>query len=113
MILTLRERGDRRPVTLFFAARNPGRAMFLDELRGLAAVGMIQLVTVFEAPGPAWKGERGFIDVPLLRRHLPATLARHHFFVCGPPPMMDAMERCLVEIGVHPANVHTERFDMV
>jgi predicted ferric reductase len=113
MILTLRERGDRRPVTLFFAARSPGRAMFLEELRGLAAAGAITLVPVFEAPGPAWNGERGFIDAALLRRHLPPNLARHHFFVCGPPPMMDAMERCLVEIGVHPANVHTERFDMV
>jgi ferredoxin-NADP reductase len=27
--------------------------------------------------------------------------------------MMDAVERALVELGVAPSSVHTERFDMV
>jgi predicted ferric reductase len=113
MILSLRERGDRRPVTLFFATRNAERAMFHDELCALEAQGGLHVVFVFEQPGPEWTGERGYIDAALLRRHLPADLSRHQFFVCGPPPMMDAMERWLVEIGVRPANVHTERFDMI
>jgi ferredoxin-NADP reductase len=35
------------------------------------------------------------------------------YFVCGPPPMMDAMEKVLPEIGVPGELIHTERFDMV
>ncbi len=113
MILSLRGRGDRRPITLFFAARNRSRAMFCSELLALAAPAALDVVLVLEEPEDDWRGERGFIDAPLLRRHLPANLARHQFFVCGPPPMMDAMEHCLVDIGVAPDCVHTERFDMV
>jgi ring-1,2-phenylacetyl-CoA epoxidase subunit PaaE len=35
------------------------------------------------------------------------------YFICGPEPMMDAMEKLLVEMGVPGDQVQTERFNMV
>jgi len=38
---------------------------------------------------------------------------RFQYFICGPPPPMDAMERILPEIGVPRKLVHSERLDMI
>jgi len=40
-------------------------------------------------------GERGVIDEELLGRHLPREGIERMHFVCGPPPMMDAVENAL------------------
>ena len=113
MLLTMRDRGDRRPVLLIYAASHRGRAVFAAQLEALTRELALRVVFVFEAAPADWPGERGRITVELLRRHLPADLSRQYFFVCGPGPMMDQLERQLVELGVPPERVQTERFDMV
>ena len=50
---------------------------------------------------------------PVLRRHLPHDHRRFQYFVCGPPPLMDAMERTLPSLGIPAERIHAERFDMV
>jgi predicted ferric reductase len=112
MLLSMRERGDRRPVVLFYAARNRSRAPFAAEFERLATEIDLRLVFVFEEPRePA--PEHGYVTLDVLRRHVPGDLRRLEFFVCGPPAMMDALERELAELGVDPRHVQTERFDMV
>lgn len=113
ILLTLRDRGDPRPVLLVYAAHDASRAAFLAELGALQAARPLALVTVFEQRAPGEEGERGFVTADLLRRHLPADAAHRVFFVCGPAPMMDAVEEALSELGVPPERVSTERFDMV
>jgi len=113
MLLTLADRGDRRPVVLFFATRDRSRAMFADELEALPARLNLTLVPVHEQPEPGWQGERGFVTGEMLARHLPPGSERWHHFVCGPGPMMDALERALARRGVPAGQIHTERFDMV
>lgn len=112
MLLSMRDRGDRRPVTLFYAARNRSRAAFANELEVLAAEMPFELVLVFEEPGDE-RAEHGLVSTELLRRRLPNDLRRTEFFVCGPGPMMDALERSLSELGLERRRVRTERFDMV
>ena len=68
---------------------------------------------VLEHPPDDWKGEKGYINAPMLGRHLPPGYKRHQFFICGPGPMMDAMERALAAMGVPAGRINTERFDMV
>lgn len=50
----------------------------------------------------------GFIDVALLRRILPP--GQHHFYVCGPPPMMASLVPALRDWGVAADAVHYEAF---
>jgi len=113
ILLAMRDRGDRRPVTLFFAAHDRSRAMFLDELRGLQRELELRVVLVLEEPAPGEDAERGRLTLELFRRHLPEDLRFTHMFVCGPGPMMDAVDRLARRLGLPSAHVHTERFDMV
>lgn len=43
-----------------------------------------------------WKGEKGRIDIAMLKRHLePGDLEKSIFYLCGPPAMVKAMEEML------------------
>jgi len=113
ILLTLRDRGDRRPVLLFHASHDASRAVFAGELRELERALSLKVVTVHEEPAPGADVERGFVTPELLRRHWPSDAEHRAFFVCGPGPMMDALERTLSELGVPAERIQTERFDMV
>lgn len=113
ILLSMRDRGDPRPVLLIHAARNRRRALFTEELEGLQRAMSLRVVAVYEEPDPGWEGERGRVDAALLRRHLPARHALWQYFVCGPAPMLDALERELPGLSVPPERIQTERFDMV
>jgi predicted ferric reductase len=113
MLRTFADRGDRRPVVAFVANREWDDATFREELDELSARVEVEVVhTLSEAP-PGWDGETGRLDAPMLSRHLPPGSERWQYFVCGPNPMMDAMEDALVQIGVPAERIHTERFDWV
>jgi predicted ferric reductase len=113
MILTLRDRGDNRPVVLFFGARDETALLYREELEALSREMNLQVVWVLEAPSGEWQGERGFLNPELLRRYLPNQYRRYQYFMCGPTRMMDAVEEHLVTIGVPRSRVHSERFDVV
>jgi ferredoxin-NADP reductase len=113
MLLTMRDRHDRRHVVLFVAVHDESRLIFGDEIEQLRASLNLDLVVIFEAPPQAWSGERGQISSDTLRRHLPTQFRRYHYFVCGPPLMMDAVERTLVDLGVPAASIDSERFNLV
>jgi ferredoxin-NADP reductase len=115
MILSLQERGDVRPVVLFYGARDEDDLTFDEELTALdAQMPNLTVVRVLSQPSEAWTGERGYITADVLRRHLPEKLlARFQYFICGPGVLMDAMEAALPALGVPVDRVHTERFEMV
>jgi len=113
ILLTMRDREDSRHVMLVVAANDADRLVCRAEIEAIGRTLHLDLVYVFEHPADTWSGERGRVTAELLRRHLPAHFARYQFFVCGPGPMLDALEGTLVELGVPPAAINTERFDMV
>jgi len=113
MLRTFADRDDVRPCYLFYASRTLQDTTFLEDVQELRRRLNLTLVIVLEDPPPGWKGERGRIEKPLLDRWLPERHPRMQFFVCGPPPMLDAMESVLAEIGVPTAHIHTERYAFV
>ncbi len=113
MLRTLADRGDGRPHVLVFGTADLARTPFLEELEGLASRLRLSVVHVLEAPPPGWEGERGFVTEALLERHMPRGGRAQGWFVCGPPPMMDAVEAALAHLGVSPGDVYAERVDLV
>jgi predicted ferric reductase len=114
IVATMAERNDQRPVWLFNANRGWDDITLRDELEALRERTQLTLVNVLEEPPDGWTGERGRITAEVFDRHLPAAeRLRFQYFICGPGPMMDAMEDALVTIGIPPERIHTERFDMV
>jgi predicted ferric reductase len=113
IIQTLMYRGDRRPVVLFYAANDYSRTIYRDELAEWQQAMDLKVVYVLEHPEPEDAAERGRLSTEILRRHLPAGVEWCQFLVCGPNPMMDAVEHLLGELGVPPDRIHSERFDQV
>ncbi len=113
MLRAFAVRGERRPVIVFDANQDWDGVTFRDELDQLTRELDVRVVHVIGNPPPGWQGERGRVDADVLRRHLPADANRWQFFVCGPNPMMDAIEHALLTLDVAPDRIHSERFDWV
>ena len=113
MLLTMRDRGDRRHVVLFYAANDMSRTVFREELAELGEQINLDLVYVLEHPEAGSPGERGRVSADILERYLPEFYRHYQFFVCGPVPMLAAMERLLLGLDIPATRIHTERFDMV
>lgn len=113
MLRTLADRRDPRPHLLVYGARGPGEFTFHEEIQELRTRLDLRVVEVASQAPPDWKGERGRIDPVLLEKWLPAERERYVYFICGPEPMMDAVEHSLRLAGVPWPSIYTERFNMV
>lgn len=110
---TMADRKDPRPVQLFYSSKNEDDISFREELEALAQKVNVEVVHVLEKPGDSWQGEKGFVDRALLERHLPKDRFPRVYFICGPPPMMAAIETALGELGVPKAAIQSENFTLV
>jgi predicted ferric reductase len=114
IIHTMIQREDFRPVVLFFAADSEDDLTFREEWEELPKrYPNVKVCFVLTHPSADWQGETGYISQEILERHLPAQWKRFMVFICGPEPMMDAMEKLLLAMGVPGDQVQTERFNMV
>lgn len=115
MLRTLADRGDSRPLTLIYANKTIEAATFLEEIEKLTLRLNLKVVHVLESPPQGWTGEKGFVNANILERNLPAERGPNKFeiFICGPGPMMNAVEKALTQIGIPMGDFHSERFDLV
>jgi predicted ferric reductase len=113
MIETLAAREDRRPVVLLYGAHREEDLTLRERIEALRPRLDLRVAYVLEHPPPGWEGESGYIDEALLRRHLPHDHRRFQYFVCGPAPLMNSMERILPSLDIPAERIHAERFDMV
>ena len=114
MLRTLRDRGDRRPLVVFYSAPDERRLAYREELERLQrdlALRIVLVLTRSTRAGTAFA--TGRISDRLLTRHLPPGVDRYRCFLCGPPSMMDAVAASLVRLGVTRDAIETERFNVV
>lgn len=121
MLRTLADRGDRRPCLLLVGNRSWDHVAFretLDELAEALDLTVVHLLEDIEgAPADHGGIQEGLIDDSVLARWLPEVFGeqwvRARYFLCGPPAMLVAVERLLVNHGVPPWQVDHERFDIM
>ena len=113
MVRTLADRGDKRPVVLLYGSKDWESITFREELEALEKRIDLKVVHVLASPPEGWTGEKGFIDAAMFKRHLPPPYADHEYFICGPGPMMDAIEKALGELNVPMSKYHSERYSFV
>ena len=113
MLRTLADRNDRRPLTLLYAASDLEGMTFYNELQGLSVSLNLVLVPVPCQVTTDWRGACGRINPQLIRANLPADARHWHFFLCGPPAMMQMTESALHRAGVQYRQVHSELFNLV
>ena len=115
MLETLADRNDRRPLVLVYANRNWEDVTFREEIESIQKRLNLKVVHILESPPEGWQGETGMITEAVLERHLPAERKKdaYEIFICGPIPMIDAVEKALTRLGVLIGDFHSERFNLV
>ncbi len=93
---------------LFYGARTVDDIVFKDELDNMMEQNDWLTVTYVLSEENVDGYEHGFIDTGLLAD----TDTDAQYYVCGPPPMMDAVEDVIHELGVNASHIHTERFSL-
>jgi ferredoxin-NADP reductase len=114
ILSTLAHWSDPREVWLFYGVRNGSEHIMKDRLEALKlGHPLLHLHVCYAAPGADDQLGRdyrheGRLDIALLRRTLP--FGRYEFYLCGPPPMMEALVPALEDQGVAAENIHYESF---
>lgn len=99
-----------RPVTLLFGARQERDLYALDAIDRLAGQWQapFRFVPVLsdEANDAPWAGARGWVA-----DQVPTDLdLGSHAYLCGPPPMVDAVSAALQARGLQREHIHADRF---
>lgn len=110
VVRALMDRGWDGEVFLLYAVRSSEEVIFGRELALLAERNPnLHLLLVAEEAGPTWQGAIGQITADMLAGFVP-DLARRRVHLCGPAPMMAAMQEALASLGVPEAQVLIESF---
>jgi ferredoxin-NADP reductase len=98
-------------IYLVYGSQTTEQFIFRDELEYLQRRmnNLHVAATMTRAAGTSWMGSEGQITADFLQRSVP-ELAKRRVHLCGPPGMMEALKRTLLEIGVPPEQVKTEAF---
>ncbi len=115
MLRTLADRKESRKLTLVYANKEWGQITFRDELGELSEKLNLNIIYVLEKPPANWQGKTGFINQDILEKILPGNKEKNkaEIFICGPGPMMNAVEKTLDKMGFWSGDFHSERFDLV
>ncbi|MCG8670541.1 MAG: 2Fe-2S iron-sulfur cluster binding domain-containing protein [Pseudomonadales bacterium] len=99
-----------RDVVFLFGARTQADLYGLDEIRRLEmewASNFKFIPVLSEEPEDSdWQGARGFVTTHIKENILPGS----HAYMCGPPPMLDAAEVELLNLGISSDVVYSDKF---
>ena len=113
MLRTCAEENSTKKILLLYANPNRDSVLFWNELDELAKQLNLTVVHILEDPPEDWNGEEGMIDGDMLDKYLDDVSSNTDYFVCGPPPLMNAVESALRERKIPIQNIHSERFNLV
>ena len=121
MLRTLADRGEDRSVQFFYGNPTWESIIFREELEELEERLNLEVIHVLEDPPEGWEGPSGFINTEVLQHLLCPGFKGCKYFICGPLPMLQAVERSLQELAVERGqirdevileHVHSERYKM-
>jgi len=69
----------------------------------------LKVVFTVSEPSESWTGYRGRINAQMVEKEIPDYMERI-FYTCGPPRMVEAMDRLLKDLGVPPKQIKKENF---
>jgi ferredoxin-NADP reductase len=98
-------------LTLIYGVRNAQEKMFHQEFQELEneTVGRIKAYFVASEPGPGWDGPTGFLTAELISS-LAGPPAGKTFFICGPQPMYNFLDKELAAFHLPARRVRREVF---
>jgi ferredoxin-NADP reductase len=115
LMAMLRERAvavPRPPAALLYSSRTIDDVIYREELDAFAAAdaGLSIIQTLTRSQPEGWNGHARRIDRAMLAEAIAAAGAQPLVYICGPTLLVESAANGLVELGVPPAQVRTERF---
>ncbi len=102
---------DPRPTVLLYGNRTKAQIVCGPELQALSRSHGTEVVHVLSEPPEGWTGPVGMIDAALLRAHFGTAARRDWLYIlCGPPPMLNAVEDALIALGIPSSRILSEQF---
>jgi len=96
----LKNPSDRTKIGLIFANVNKADILLMEEIDKLASKhSNFKVHYVLNNPPDNWKGGVGFVTSDMIKEYCPAYSEDAKILLCGPPPMIAAMTKCVVELG--------------
>ena len=112
IIYSIYDRWPDRHVNFFFGVRSTHDIFYLDEFKKLAEkhknFNVIYALSDPLKEDEKWDGDTGFIHLSLDKRLAPKH--RQQAFLCGPPPMIEAVTEVLKEKKLHENNIFYDKF---
>ena len=94
------EKAVNSKITLFYGCRTENDFSFRKELEELAEKNKnLSIILIVSELTSEWKGVTGIINVDKVKQYLP-DYKENMFFTCGPPPMVEAMEKLVFDLGL-------------
>jgi len=102
----------RTPARLLYSVAGPANVIYREELHALEAAHTgVEVVYAFtRVRPPAWTGYARRVDRDMLAEVCRPFGTTFLAYVCGPTLMVEAAANALVELGVAPERIRTERF---
>lgn len=96
-------------ISLVYSNRNQHSTAFLDELKQLAVqIPNLKLILTM-TDDLSWQGEKRKINAQFIKEYFPEINAQS-YMVVGPPTMVEAVKKSLIEAGVNQENIRSENF---
>jgi ferredoxin-NADP reductase len=97
-------------VTLLYCVRTSSDVIFQGELEELRArLKNFEYHVMLSRPHAGWSGPRGHVNRGFIEQAVKGLVAPD-FFLCGPPPFMEASRAILTGLGVKPERIRQESF---
>ncbi len=108
MLEKIAEQGSPHPVHLIYGVTNDADLVEMDKLEAFATrIPGFTFTACVASPNSAWP-RKGFVTQHIEPAHLNA--GEVDIYLCGPPPMVEAVSQFIRERGVQPANFYYEKF---
>ncbi len=109
MLEQVAEQGSEQPITLYYAVTRAADLVELDRVMALAeSIGNVTVITVLADKDEA-HDRKGFVTDHVTAEDLNGGYC--DVYLCGPPPMVDAVRGHFAQLGVTPAAFHFEKFN--
>jgi predicted ferric reductase len=112
MLRTLADRDFSHSLKFFYGNPTWDDVIFREELAELETRLDLEVIHVLENPPEDWDGEAGFITQEVLERHTSCEDRTCTYFICGPLPMIEAVENALEAMGASRQRMYSENYEM-
>lgn len=109
MLEQMAEQGSEQPVVLYYAVTHAVDLVELERVQSLAdKIGNVTVITILAAEEDVHE-RKGFVTDHVTAGDLNGGDC--DVYLCGPPPMVDAVRAHFGDLGVEPVNFYFEKFN--